>query len=55
MVFNARFQNSDFILRQLKPGILFVRHAAKKNIKPRKSRREKIYISVWTTCVPQRL
>ena len=41
---NARFQNSDFVFRQLKPGIAFVRFAAKKVTKPRKSRRAKIYI-----------
>ena len=40
---NARFQNSDYVFRQLKPGIIFVRHAAKKVTKPRKSRRAKIY------------
>ena len=40
---NARFQNSDFVFKQLKPGINFVRHAAKKVTKPRKSRRAKIY------------
>ena len=47
---NARFQNSDFVFEQLKPGIIFARHAAKKVTKPRKSRRTKIYISVRTTC-----
>ena len=40
---NAWFQNSDFVFEQLKPGINFVRHAAKKGTKPRKSRRAKIY------------
>ena len=40
---NAWFQNSDFVFEQLKPGINFVRHAAKKVTKPRKSRRPKIY------------
>ena len=48
---NARFQNSDFVFRQLKPGIIFARYAAKKVIKPRKSRRAKIYISVRMTCI----
>ena len=40
---NARFQNSDYVFRQLKPGIIFVRHAAKKGTEPRKSRWPKIY------------
>ena len=29
-VLNARFQNSDFVFKQLKPGIILFAHAAKK-------------------------
>lgn len=44
-----------FCFRQLKPDSHFVRHADRKNTKPRKSRRDKIYISAWTTCVPKKI
>ena len=47
---NARFQNSDFVFRQLKPGIIFVRLCRKEMLENlAKFRGQRYIIFVWAT------
>ena len=46
ILWNDRFQNSDFVFGQLKPVIILFAHAAKKNTKPCKSRRQRYILKI---------
>ena len=46
VLLNDRFQNSDFVFGQLKPVIILFAHAAKKDTKPCKSRRQRYILKI---------